>query len=410
MLIHWLRLARKPWLPSFGALALVLLLSACGGGGGTEHVSPTPQPQPQPQPLPVNVSGQGEFKEAVLLRTLSASDIAAALAAADNTAFVASPKYPVQAWRLNYQTLDGQGQLILASALAVLPQKPAGASSPVLSYQHPTLKHQSEAPSNLETLASPELLLASQGYIVLSADYVGYGVSKAASHPYLLAAPSAAAVTDMLTAASYWRQTQNFADNGQLFLTGYSEGGYVTMAAHRALQAGNAAQREQLVSVVAGAGPYDVGLTFDEALKIIRHDNPLIGALLQPGLLRYLGDSDRAWVSNELVKALLGSSADVRFMVTAFDNFLADDQAALVAHSNVNDWLPQRPLALFHGRDDQTVSYLNASTTWQRMHDKGAGDLVTLTDCQVQPADHEACALPYWQFMQATFAKVAKDL
>lgn len=403
MLMNLLRLTRKPWLPTFGTLLLLLILTACGGGKDDT-------PVPAPQPLPVNVSGQGEFRDAVLLKTLSTNDITAAQATAGDSAFTANPKYAVQAWRLNYQTIDGRGQLILASALAVLPQKSGGASSPVLSYQHPTLKHEIDAPSNLTTLASPEVLLASQGYIVLSADAVGYGVSKGASHPYLLATPSAAAVTDMLTAASYWRQAAKIADNGQLFLTGYSEGGYVTMAAHRALQAGNAVQREQIVSVVPGAGPYDVGLTFDEALKIIRRDNPVIGTLLQPGLLRYLNASDRAWLSNALVVALLGSGADVRFLSTAFDNFLGDDRAALVALSNVNDWLPQRPVALFHGRNDQTVSYLNASTTWQRMQDKGAGNLVTLTDCQVQPADHEVCALPYWHFMLATFAKSAKDL
>lgn len=49
-------------------------------------------------------------------------------------------------------------------------------------------------------------------------------------HPYLLAAPSAAAVIDLLTAAKYWRQTQRILDNKQLFLAGYSEGAYVSMA------------------------------------------------------------------------------------------------------------------------------------------------------------------------------------
>lgn len=45
------------------------------------------------------------------------------------------------------------------------------------------------------------------------------------------------------------------ADNGQLFLTGYSEGGYVTMATHRALQASASPHLQQLRMVVPGAGP-----------------------------------------------------------------------------------------------------------------------------------------------------------
>ena len=110
-----------------------------------------------------------------------------------------------------------------------------------------------------QTAGDPPVVLASLGYIVIAADYVGYGVSAAAPHPYLLSAPSASAVVDLMTAAKYWRQVQHVPDNKQLFLTGYSEGGYVTMATHRALQAGTSPHRNELVRVVAGAGRYTSG-------------------------------------------------------------------------------------------------------------------------------------------------------
>lgn len=386
-------------------LLCILYLSGCGGGAGSDSPAVVVQ-----EPPIVNAIGHGQFKEATFLKTISSTEIASALELAGKSASLASPRYAVKAYRLTYLTSDGENQEILASALVVLPQKPGNPLSPVLSYQHTTITREADAPSNLADVGSPEVAMASYGYIVLSADYVGYGASKGASHPYLLSDPSATVVIDMLTAAKYWRQTQHVLDNKQLFLAGYSEGGYVTMATQRAMQTRMSAHRTEVVSVAPGAGPYDVGLTLDELLKLVRQENPLIGGLLSPGFLKYLSDADRHRVRDQLLKQLLGADADVTFMPTVIDNYFADDRSAIEILSNVSDWLAGVPVNLFHGRDDRTVSYLNASSTLQAMRARGSGDLVNLTDCDVQPAGHSECMQPYWRFMLDTFAKVAKDL
>ena len=383
-------------------MLFTVFLVACGGAGK--------EADSVMAPTSVNVVGPGQFKEAVLLKTIGITEITSAMALAGDSAFRASPRYAVQAYRMTYLTLDGQGQEILASALLAVPQKPVNALSPVLSYQHETIKLQANAPSKLADLQSPALVLASLGYIVLAADYVGYGVSRGAAHPYMLSAPSASGVIDMLTAAKYWRQTQNVPDNKQLFLTGYSEGGYVTMATHRALQAGTSTHRNELVRVLAGAGPYNIGVTLDEQLKIVSKDYFPLGELLNPGFLKYLSDADRHNVRDLLLQQVLGTDADVTFMPTVLDSYMADDRSAIQTLSEVFDWRPEVPVDLFHGRDDQTVSYLNASSTLHAMQARGAGNLVTLTDCTAQPAGHLQCVLPYWQFMLGQFAKVAKDL
>ena len=358
----------------------------------------------------VNVVGPGQFIGAVHVKTIMVAEVTSALALAGDAAFLATPSYAVQAWRLTYLTVDGQGRQIAASGLVAIPQKPATVLSPVLSYQHATIKHQRDAPSNLADLGDPPVVLASLGYIVVSADYVGYGVSAAAPHPYLLSAPSAAAVVDLLTAARFWRQTQHVPDNKQLFMTGYSEGGYVTMAAHRALQAGASPHRKELVRVIAGAGPYDVGTALDQLLAILRRNYFPLGQLLNPGFLKNLGDADRRNARDLLLGLLVGADADVTFMPTVIDNYLADDRAAIQASSDVFDWAPQIPLSLFHGRDDLTVPYLSSTSTLQAMRARGAGDMVTLTDCVAKPAGHAQCVLPYWRFVLDQFGKAARDL
>lgn len=195
------------------------------------------------------------------------------------------------AWRLEYTTLDANGSEVRASGLISVPQKPAGSTSPVLSYQHGTIFRDAEAPSNNAVPGEVAVVLASLGYVVVAPDYVGFGASRGTPHPYLMSTPTAAAVIDLLTASKVWRAQNQVADNGQLFITGYSEGGYATMAAHRALQASGSPHLADLRMAVVGAGPYDVQATLDGLIDLVRREQPVLGALINPGFLRNLGGS-----------------------------------------------------------------------------------------------------------------------
>ncbi len=360
--------------------------------------------------LPADPVGRGELRSATLLNTIPVTDIVQALGTADVRIQNVNPVYAVNSYRLEYLTSDAQGQPILASGLVSVPVKAQGAASPVLSYQHGTMFQNAEAPSNHAVPSEISVILASLGYIVVAPDFVGYGTSVGTPHPYLLAAPSAAVTVDFLTAASTWRRKAGVSDNAQLFMTGYSEGAYVTMAAHRAMQAGSNANLAPLRVVVTGAGPYNVQVTFDVLLERVRQEFPLLGALIDPGFLRYLGPAIRAQVRNELLKLLLPADTDVVFDVRAIDYYLADDVQAIAQLSNVHDWKPDLPVRLFHGRDDQTVPYASSLSTLQAMQKNGAGDLVSLSDCPVVPADHIACVPSFLSFTLNQLAPVARDL
>ena len=172
------------------ALALIATLAACGGGG-TDDSTDDGNPQPPPPPPPSVRAGQ--LQSAALLGSIPAADIAAALSDRESLVEGVVPRYSVTAYRLEYLTSDADGNEVRASGLVSVPQKPAGATSPVLGYQHGTLFRDAEAPSNNAVASEVAVVLASLGYIVLAPDYVGFGASKGTPHPYLLAAPSAAA-------------------------------------------------------------------------------------------------------------------------------------------------------------------------------------------------------------------------
>lgn len=394
---------------------LALLVAGCGGGGG-EVDAPRPAAERERPaavtPVPA-VTGPGEFKSVSHLARVALDEITRAVAAPGSGAPAVLPRYSVDAYRVSYLTLDAQGRQILASGLVALPLKPAGASFPLVSYQHGTIFKDAQAPSNAIAANEPAFVMASLGAIVIAADYVGYGVSKGAPHPYLHAAATASSVLDLLTAVRSQLARYGINENGQLFLVGYSEGGFATMAAHRSMQSSTSGHGVHLVALVGtapGAGPYNVQSVLDYQLDRVRDENRLIGALITPGLLKRLGSTIRAEVRRLLVKALIPDDADVSFDTRVIDLFLDDNNAGIEALSNVHDWKPLAPVRLFHGRADRTVPYLASTETLTAMQARAAPN-VLLTECAgIAPTDHLQCVPPYFQFIVDQMAPVIRDL
>src|SRR5262245_12053668 len=82
-------------------------------------------------------------------------------------------------------------------------------------------------------------MFAAEGYIVVAPNYVGYDTSTLDYHPYLNGEQQSNDMIDALMAARSALPTADApdtTDGGKLLVTGYSQGGYVAMATHRALQ------------------------------------------------------------------------------------------------------------------------------------------------------------------------------
>src|SRR5262249_28656433 len=133
-------------------------------------------------------------------------------------------------------------------------------SRPILLYAHGT---STERTFNIANLASPNnaeaiaiaLEFASQGYIVVAPNYAGYDTSSLTYHPFLNADQQSKDMIDALKAARSALPTATaptVLDNGKLFITGYSQGGFVAMATHRAMQAAAAV----VTASAPMSGPY----------------------------------------------------------------------------------------------------------------------------------------------------------
>ena len=161
-----------------------------------------------------------------------------------------TPVCGVDSRYLQFRTVGGKGEPATASGALMLPIGTAPVCNgprPIVLYAHGTASDKSYNFANLVAPANPAYLEAAeiaalfvaQGYIVVASNYVGYDSSDAAYHPYLVADQQSKDMIDALTAARTalpLLSGTTVSDNGKLFITGYSQGGFVAMATHRAMQ------------------------------------------------------------------------------------------------------------------------------------------------------------------------------
>jgi hypothetical protein len=181
-------------------------------------------------------------------------------------------KCGVDIWSMQYTTVGGAGEPTMASGAVMVPTGGAGCtgSRPTIVYARSASMQRNINIADLDQnyLGEPELLaalFAGQGYITIATNYAGYDTSPLPYHPYLNADQQSKDMIDSLAAGqALLRRVKAAArGNGQLLISGYSQGGYVAMATHRAMQ-----QLGMTVTASAsGAGPYAMGLFGDNVFR-----------------------------------------------------------------------------------------------------------------------------------------------
>lgn len=279
---------RSPQILALLVPLLLVLLAGCGGDGviPPQHadailVSATPGSPVAVDQLFQQMSSSGG-KHRYLSVALGGSGTALppdltpgqapqSLAELFATLYQANRKYvnylPLP-YAMRYKLTEGGAEL---SGLLVAPVTmssgglPVLVKGPMIALQHPTQTLRSQSPSNYynnlfdDQLTIPvALLLSSMGYYVVAADYPGLGVNHE-THPYCLKS-LAQSVVGMITASRDKLKEYPYDSwDGRLFLMGFSEGGYATVATAQEIQ-----QKHPELPVAAVApldGPYSLSDT-----------------------------------------------------------------------------------------------------------------------------------------------------
>ena len=167
-------------------------------------------------------------------------------------------KFGVQVYRITYKT-HYKDSIITASGLACVPS--SAGSFPVISFQNGTNTSHQNAPSVNPVNSGYAIMeiMASNGYVILMPDYIGFGSSLEILHPYYHRESTSNAIIDLLRAFNELSASGAIkaTGNDSLFLMGYSQGGGATLSALYEIE-NNDAVDMNVIATSGGAGAYDL--------------------------------------------------------------------------------------------------------------------------------------------------------
>ncbi|MHC5909379.1 alpha/beta hydrolase, partial [Streptomyces sp. S6] len=140
----------------------------------------------------------------------------------------ATVRHGIRTYRLTYRTLTPQGKPTTATGLLALPEGGEHRLD-LVADTHGTMVNRDYAPSVAEDfgLYAP-YLHASAGRAVAAPDYLGLGKGPG-PHPYMDTASSVSASLDMLRASRTAARSLGRPLTGDVYGTGFSQGGQVAM-------------------------------------------------------------------------------------------------------------------------------------------------------------------------------------
>ena len=328
--------------------------------------------------------------------------------------------YGVEMRSIKYNTLDGHNNEYVASGIVVSPIN-TGQKNPILVINHGTLFKKSDAPSVSELLNLSNftindiykfsaILMAGAGYVVVLPDYHGLGTGQG-DHPYMHEDTAAKAVVDAIRATKTINAEIEFSD--KLFITGYSQGGFVTMAAHRAIQS----LYSNIMTVTASApagGAYDLsGTMYDLILSDNEYSDPSYLLYVLNGYNQYYNlyssplDIVKEQYSSVLSLMFSGnhSGDEINLQLPKVPNqalnptFLTllktdplNKYKQVLKENDVYDWTPQTAMKLIHCNADQTVPFVNATIAHQKFVSNGSS--VTSIIDPSPASNHSSCYIP----------------
>ena len=320
--------------------------------------------------------------------------------------------YGVSLYTITYNTTY-KGENIKASGLVAFPETTNNV--PILNFNHGTTSLHRDAPS--EDLFQYGFLsnAASAGYIFVIPDYLGFGVSDNIVHPYYRSDITGSTIVDMLRATKELAEIEGYNFNGDVFLSGYSEGGFATMSAHKTLEENNF-QGLNLVASAPASGGYDMTGMLNYFLSLDTYH--------QPYYLAYVAISYKTSYDWELpltdifnepyaslipqyfngqysggeINSVLSYSVNLLLNENFRNNFYTDPSLNVVVEAfeenSFNQWVPKTKMFMYHGTADITVPYQNSVDTYNNFIANGVNSsLVEFIPLESQT--HSSGAIPY---------------
>jgi len=321
----------------------------------------------------------------------------------------------ITVYKLVYKTTVNN-QEINASGLMCVPDTPG--DYPVLSFQNGTNTLNANAPSESPSDYSYRMieLIASLGYIVVIPDYPGFGASASIPHPYLLIEPTVRSLVDNFNAVKELVSSELPEINliNEYYLLGYSQGGWATLALHKALET-DYSENFDLIGSACGAGPYNIYMLLEGMINVTTYPAPVYLGYIVNAYTAYeqftntftdIFNEPYASRISSLYTGMLTSSEINNQLTTSITDLINPDFLAGFAsaseYSSVRDalnrnsisaWHSYKPLLLLHGENDKDVYPVATEYMYSAMLEAGTSEDI----CKkviIPDADHGSGIIP----------------
>ena len=300
-------------------------------------------------------------------------------------------------YRIEYETLDHLGNPAIASGALSIPVNTQFAF-PMISFQHGTVIER-DAVASVYGFDIISMMLTGSGYIGLQPDYLGLGVSET-FHPYHVAEPYANSIMDMITASRQFLEENGIPYNDQLFITGYSEGGYATLAAQKWMELYHADEFPITASAPC-AGAYDLSgvmadlfmaenpydqpfylpysvFAYNETYQIYEDINVVLVPEYQDTLFNMFdGNHSSGQINNFMPSVPLDIFQDE--FVNEFTENMDHPLRIKLAENDLYDWVPQTDTRLYHSMEDELVPYENSEIAYNAFIEAGSENVELIT-------------------------------
>ena len=327
-------------------------------------------------------------------------------------------KNAVKLYRVTYSSVvpERGNKPIAATGLVAVPDI-AGTSFPMVSYQHGTVYGKQEVPSFPDQSPETQLMLAQfagQGYIVIGADYFGMGPSKE-PEGYMVKASHQQATYDMLLASRAVLADLKLS-NTKLFIGGWSQGGFITMAFLEKLEAAGV----KIDAAATASAPVDVSVVLNGFLSFPRkNDAAWVNSLFilssfafenyygVPGLSRSLFNDEYYDLAR---KVYLREPFHVADVPTDLHTLIKPDYfnaqffaesayGKLVAQTQAYRWVIKSPVRNYYGEADEAIAVGvgQLAMTYQRAMGNGNPVIEAVSTGLTSHRGTYATAVPQWK-------------
>ncbi len=328
-----------------------------------------------------------------LIQTFTISDIEQVMEDLGLPQGLIPVNYEVDVYKVLYNTPYRHPDSLVQASGAIFIPKNVDCPLPIANYAHGTQSQRSAASSNLSGGQWDVSLLFAGGfgYMITSPDYIGLGDADPSVkvHPYTHAFSQSHTAINMIRSGRQLADILDVTLNDQIFLYGYSHGGFATVATHRLIEE-EYPEEFHIAASAPMSGPYDlIGAQVDLIISTEEYATPgylpyivLAYKELFPDLLVdfeiedvfvppydtllpnlfYSGDYGIGYINNQcepVPRDMINPT-----IMTDFETDLNHPLRQALAQSHMLDWAPQAPIKLMYCNGDEQVTYLNSELAY----------------------------------------------